>query len=58
MPKKIMCVCEMDSILILLQLKYSLMLFLAILTSLPMVAMDIKDKMEETQQKRGTVVNR
>ena len=53
-----MCVCEMDSILKFLQLKYSLMLFLAILTSLPMVEMDIKDKMEEMQQKRGTVANR
>ena len=52
-----MCVCETDSILNFLQLKYSLMLFLVILTSLPMVEMDIKGKMEEMQQKRGTVAN-
>ena len=52
-----MSVCIMDIILYFLQLKSSLMLSSVILTSLPMEAMDIKDKMEEMQQRPGTVAN-
>ena len=50
-------VCEMYSMFNLLQLKYSLMLFLVIWTSLPMEVMDIKARMEEMHQRRGTVAN-
>lgn len=51
------CVCEMFSMFNFLQLKYSLMLFLVILTSLPTEAMDIKARMVEMQRRRGTVAN-